>query len=56
VGLCCIPQQTPFDVIGLPPSLVIIPPEVAVVIAISVTEVVVRTGMPAAVLKLICLL
>jgi hypothetical protein len=44
VGLSSVPQQIPFAVISPPPSLIILPPEVAVVYAISVTSFVVTSG------------
>jgi hypothetical protein len=44
VGLSVVDQQTPLAVTEAPPSVVIFPPEVAVVAVIDETAVVVRVG------------
>ena len=44
VGSSEVFQQTPFETIGAPPSAVILPPEMAVVVEISVTVVVDKEG------------
>ena len=44
VGLVAVPQQTPLAVTSAPPSPVIFPPDVATVVVIPFTEIVVKTG------------
>ena len=45
VGFAAVLQQTPRTVTGAPPSVLIAPPLVAVVLVIAVTAVVVIVGM-----------
>jgi hypothetical protein len=45
VGLAIVAQQIPFAVMVPPPSLVIFPPDIAVVCVIEVTAVVVKVGI-----------
>jgi len=44
VGLAVVPQQTPLELTEAPPSLVIVPPETALLRVISVTLAVVSDG------------
>jgi hypothetical protein len=44
VGSLAVFQQMPFDIMGAPPSLVILPPETADIVEISVAMVVETTG------------
>jgi len=46
IGFCNVDQQTPLAVIGDPPVLVTLPPDVAVVVAIGVVDVVMTDGSP----------
>ena len=45
-GLAVVAQQTPFAVIDEPPSVMITPPDVAVVIVMADAAVVVKTAFP----------
>ncbi len=56
VGLVAVFQQTPRAVMGAPPSLVILPPEVADEAIMLVTASVDKTGTVAAVNDLIALI
>ncbi len=44
VGFCVVDQQTPLDVTAAPPSLVMLPPPLAVVCVIADIAVVVTVG------------
>ncbi len=51
VGFCVVLHTTPRTVTAKPPSEVILPPLIAVVAVILVTELVVNTGKPSCVVK-----
>ena len=51
VGLELVPQQTPREVMVAPPSLVIIPPQVAALLVILEIAVVLTVGNAASVVK-----
>ena len=53
VGVVVVLQQTPVAVIVAPPSLEIVPPELAVVLVMALTAVVVRVGTMGNVLNVI---
>ena len=52
-GYCVSLQHTPLAVTAAPPSEIILPPDVAVVLVISVTSVVVTEGRATGVVKVI---
>ena len=54
VGLVVVAQQTPFATIGVPPSLVMLPPLIAVVWVTVQSAVVVTTGGSPGVVKVSC--
>lgn len=46
VGLAAVSQTTPFAVIDVPPSVTVLPPEVALVLVMAEVELVLNAAVP----------